>query len=179
MEVNVNHDLRSHIKTKLRAEDSGGIRGSGQWNDTKSDRTGGGFYPRCLALTQGSVSHSWGIMHEAAWDQRNTGLQMGQTQKETSKGPDSHTRPSSTKPRHPLLLHPFIASFLSCSPKVSLLWLLLTQHQWRLRGCNAEREEGDEPPTLLPSCIDLVITQMQIFPSDPLRSADETPITLL
>lgn len=30
-----------------------------------------------------------------------------------------------------------------------------------------------------PSCIDLVITQMQIFLSDPLRSADETPITLL
>lgn len=46
------HDLRSRIKTKLRAEDSGG---SGQRNDAKSDRTGGGFYPRCLALTQGSV----------------------------------------------------------------------------------------------------------------------------
>ena len=30
-----------------------------------------------------------------------------------------------------------------------------------------------------PSCIDLVLAPMQIFPSDPLRSADETSITPL
>lgn len=142
------HVLRGKIQTELRADDSGGIRGSMQRNDTKSDLTSGGFYPRCYAVTWGSMSHCWGIMCWAAWDQRNTGLQLGLIQKETSKGPHSQPCPSSTKPQQPLLLHPFIASFLPCSLKVSLLWPLLTEHRGGLRGCNAEREEEAEPPCL-------------------------------
>lgn len=76
-QIQSNHDLDIKIKAKHRAEHSGWIRENRQ----KKDRVRPlhwSICPCCLILTQGPLTHSWRIMHEAAWDQRNTGRLLTQ-----------------------------------------------------------------------------------------------------
>lgn len=111
--------------------------------------------PCCLSLPLRPVTHSWGIMHEAAWDQRNTGLQLRRRQKEIHTLTALHY-----KLRWIPLHHPFIASFLSRSPKVSFVCGEPSIEFESLWGW------GRAQTSLLLTCIDLVISQMAIFSSD-------------
>lgn len=118
--------------------------------------------PCCLALTRGPVTHSWRIMHKAAWDQRNTGLQLGQRQKETSKESNSHThtppRPAPL-PSPPSSLHRINPLTLSQGLFFVVVINATSMELERLCGGMGGWGTTNLPPFLL-SCIDLVITQM-------------------
>lgn len=81
-------------------------------------------------------------------------------------------------PLHPLLLHPFIASFLSGPSRLSFLWLFLTVHSRPLRGVRKEKEVGVWTTHCFPS-VHWSCHYPDFSKWPPLQSADETFITIL